>query len=271
MQSGLLKIRPQRKDNSFLHSYGATVFDTKGLPTSFSIYNGEPIPDQDALDTRFSPALPPLPFGCTGESTSFICGVEDNALYNPMFTYLNTPPGTFGVGRDIRASLESSIDTGLQNSSGNVGGKRTALFNVYGSRAIDDFDAARIAIWINQNERRAVSVGSYWYPEFESVLSNNILPIPSFNVSQATLHNYIITGWVDIGGTPYLECISWQGMKYGKEGIVYMSRSLYNALMEQPWTGAFTVTKTSGAGAIPIGYTAIIDHLVYMIRQLFHV
>jgi len=81
MQSGLLKIYPHKKDYSYLHSYGATLFDTSGLPANFSVYGGQLIPDQDAQDTRFAPALPPLPMGCTGESSTFLGNIEDTNLY----------------------------------------------------------------------------------------------------------------------------------------------------------------------------------------------
>lgn len=273
MKSGLNKIYPHRKDKSLLHSFGATTFDTQGLPANFSVYGGQLIPNQDLPDTRFSPPLPPLPMACTGESTSFICSLEDTTkLFNPQFTYIHTPPGIDGEGRDIRAALQSAIDTGLEDSNGVVGYKRLAYFNVYGAGAIDDYDACKIALWINQDEKRAVSVGSYYYSEFvENVPASGIAPTPSFNTSLASMHNWIVTGWTTINGVEYLETIPWIGMNYAANGKLYMSRAIYNGLMGQPWSGAFSITKVSSVTPVPIGYTAIIDHLIYFVRNLFGV
>lgn len=268
LKNGLNKIFPDHRDFSIVHTFGATVADTQSLPDNFSIYNGQIIPNQNLDDTRFTPTLPPQPYGCTGEAQSFGCGLEDQTLFNPKFTYDSTSPGGDG-GRDLRASLQSTIDKGLQDVTNTVGFNRAAYFNCYGSGTIDDYDAAKIGIWINQNERRFVTVGSYWYPEFENP-QNGILPTPSFNTSQASLHNWIITGWKTINGVECLEGISWQGMNYGNNGLHYVSRELYNALMAQPYTAAYTLTKSTGQG-VPIGYTAIIDHLVYFIKNLFHV
>lgn len=269
MPSGLQKIKPDRRDYSLLHTYGALAPDPKGLPESFSIYDGRPIPNQMAPDTRFTPPLPPMPMGCTGESTTFIGGLEDNALYPPDDFYFNTPPGGDG-GRDIRESLKQAKKRGYKLPDGTLGAKKGDYYNCYGKGLIDDFDAARIAIWINQGEKRSVSVGTWWY--WGSV-NNNImiqpdgtLNTPSYNTDQAGLHNWIVVGWKG----DYLICIPWAGMYYGDKGLVYMSRTIYNNLMKQPWTGAFTLAKNpSNDAPLPIGWQAIIDHLVYFLRNLW--
>lgn len=269
MKNGLAKIRPDGRDYSFLHTFGATTFDTKGLPQYFSIYDERPIPNQDESDIRFSPALPPLPFACTAESGTFAAGLEDEALYNPQDLYEATP-GNPNEGRDIRAMLQTLIDRGVEDIQGKVGNKRTAYFNCYGSGAIDDFDAARIAVWINQSEKRSVIAGTWWYPEF-SLPKDGFLATPSFNTAQATLHCHLITGFESTYKDDYLQDISWQGEEYGDNGIVYISREIYNALMAQPYTGAFTVTKVESQNTLPIGAQAYIDHLIYYVRNLFNV
>lgn len=271
IKQGLNKISPNRKDFSLLHSFGALDFDTKGLPATFSIFDGRVIPNQNELDERFSPASRPLPEGCTAETTTFIAGLEDGATYLPDAFYFATPPGTDNTGRDIRTALQTSIDIGFRSDRINPpGNKRTAYFNCYGSGKIDDYDATKIGIWINQQEKRGVSVGSWWYWGIFAK-GDGILPSPSFDISQATLHNWLVTGWVTIADVEYLECIPWCGMDSGNNGIVYISRVIFNALMGQPYTGAFTLTKVSSVTPIPIGYQAIIDHLVYFIRNLFGV
>ena len=270
MMSGLLKIKPDKRDYHFLKTFGATVFDTAGLPAQFSVYDGRIIPNQDNPDARFNPIIPPLPEGCTGESTSFICALEDTEkVFNPQFTYISTPPHETTGGRDIRDALQSTIDTGLMDSNGVIGYKRLAYFNVYGTSTISDYDAVKIALWINQNEKRAVSVGSWFYPEWVwNTKMDGIVCTPSFNTSNATMHNWIVTGWTTILGVEYLECIPWLGMNFGNNGLMYMSKDIFNALMAQPFSGAFTITKEPSNTPIPVGYQAIIDHFVYYFRNL---
>lgn len=262
IRNGLSKIAAHRKDYSLIHTFGATQFDVKGLPENFSIYDGRPIPNQNNFDDRFSPVLRPLPMGCTAETTTFIAGLEDGALYPPDDFYFATPPGTDGEGRDIRASLSTAKSRGFKLPDGTIGAKKGDYFNCYGAGKIDDFDAVRIALWINQTEKRGVSVGSYFYPQFVGV--EGIVSVPSFNTTEASLHDWLVTGWKTIEGKEYLEAITWQGQM-----LQYYSREIYNALMQQPYTGAFTLAKTPPTGAVAVGYQAIIDHLVYFIRNLF--
>ena len=270
IESGLKKITPDPSDYSLVHTYGAIADDAQGLPAQFSIYNGEVIPDQRKPDIRFTPALRPLPYGCTGESQSFIGGLQDNALYRPDDLYDNTKPFVDGEGRDMRDSLQTTIDRGYKSADGTLGNKRKRYFNCYGSGKIDDFDAARIGVWINQAERRAVTVGLWWYPEFDKT-DDGTVPLPSFNTNKASLHNVIITGWRTTNGVEEVEVISWQGMKYGKKGLCYIPRPIYNALMEQPWTASFTLTKLGPEVPVVLGAQVWIDHLVYWIRNLFRV
>lgn len=267
LQSGLTKIAPDQHDYSLLHSYGALTSDPKSLPTSFSIYDGRPIPNQNNFDDRFTPPLPPLPMGCTGEAGAFESGLQDGKLYNPKPLYEHTPPGGNG-GRDMREMLSTLINHGPQEADETFGPRRTAYFNCYGSGKISDFDAARFGLWINQNEKRGVYVGSYWYPEFENLDMSAALPIPSFNIRDASLHCHLATGWDTTYKGVYLEDLSWQGEGYGKGGIDYISPEIYNALMGQPWTGAFTITKTEGVSPLPIGAQAWIDHLIYYFRSI---
>lgn len=265
--SGLCKIAPHRKDYSLIHTFGA--FPVNGLPDQFSIYDGRIIPDQRYDDTRFEPPVRPLPMGCTGESQTFDAGIQDGAVYRPDDFYDHTPPGRDGEGRDMRASLDTAKSYGFRSDlATEPTGKRVAYFNCYGSGKIDDTDAVRIALWINQHEKRSVSVGSWWYPEFMDTKST--MPVPSFRTSEGSLHNYIITGWRTRNGEVELEVIPWLGMFWGKKGLGYMPRPIFNALMAQPWTGAFTMTKMPGETPIPVGVQAYIDHLVYFIRNLFN-
>lgn len=268
IQDGLLKIYPHTKDYSFLPTYGQIAPDPEGLPANFSIYTGQPIPDQNSLDTRFTPNLPPMPFGCTAESGTYNCNLEDSLFpYNPKDLYDNTSPGGPG-GRDIRQMLSTLCSRGPRAVDGSFGPKRTAYFNVYGSGRITDAAAARIALWINQQEKRPVIVGTWWYPEFATVDIDGALQTPSFNPSQASLHCYIVTGWrTNTKGQIELQVISWQGMTYGVNGVCWMNETLYNALLRQPFSGAFTITKNTSQTPVPIGVQAYIDHISYSLVQ----
>lgn len=262
IQGGLCKIAPHRTDYSLLHTFGAT---TEGLPFSFSIYDGSTIPNQNDFDERFAPAVRPLSMGCTAETTTFIAGIEDGAVYRPDDFYFATPPGTDGQGRDLREALKTAQTVGFTRVDGVKGFKKGDYYNCYGAGEIDDFNAARIALWINQQEKRGVSVGSWWYPEWSKTLAGGILPTPSFNTKTASLHNWLIVGWEG----DYLIAIPWLGHTYGNNGTMKIHRTLYNALMAQPYTAAFTLATTPPTGAVSIGLVAIIDHLVYFIRSLF--
>lgn len=269
IKSGLKKIRPYHRDLSLIHTlikYGATP-ELTSLPAIFSIYDGRSIPNQNQLDTRFIPAVRPLPEGCTAETITFDAGIQDGATYPPDDFYFATPPGTDNVGRDARVALQTAINRGFKLPDGTIGAKRTAYFNCYGVGKIDDFDAARIGLWINQTEKRGVLAGTWWYAEYEQVGKDGILPLPSFNTSIASLHFHLITGWKTIGLDQYLEDISWQGEDYANAGIDYISREQYNALMAQPYTGAFTETKLQGMTPVPIGMQAYVDHVVYALTQ----
>lgn len=261
MKSGLSRIEPDRRDYSLIHTFGAMAPDPKSLPSSFSIYDGRAIPNQEEPDTRFTPSLPPMPYGCTGETGAFESGIQDAVLYNPQDLYLNTPPGNQG-GRDIRKMLQTLIDRGPMKADGTFGPKRVAYFNCYGSFGIDDFDAVRIALWINQWEKRGVYIGTFWYWGDQPMVP---LPLPSFKMAEGTLHNYLCTGWND----DTLEVIPWLGEGVGDKGKFYITRPIFNALMRQPWTGAFTITQVESKTPVPVGYQAVIDHLIYFIHNLF--
>lgn len=270
IRNALNKVRPDRRDYSLLHTLGSTAPDPKGLPAKFSIYDGRTIPNQELLDTRFDPPVRPLYYGCTGEAQTFARGLKSGKTYRPDDHYDHTYPFKEDTGRDMRKSMQTGIDRGYMDERGMLGDKDTAYFNCYGSGKIDDCDAARIAIWINQNEKRSVSVGSWWYPEFNELSKRHpVVPLPSFDTSEATLHNHLVTGWDTINGVECVEDISWQGEDYANHGVCYIPRAIYNALMAQPWTGAFTAASLAGKTPVSIGIQAQIDHLIYFIFDLF--
>lgn len=289
IRQGVDKVLPDRHDYSILHTLGMVkpwykrIFEkpqpgavNAGLPDNFSIYDGRIIPDQSQFDERFVPNLPPLWFACTGETGTFDCGLQDNDLYNPKDAYDNTEPFRADTGRDMRKALKNFIDRGPRKADGTFGPKRKAYFNCYGAGDISDFEAARTALWLNQAERRGVWVATWWYRDFDDPYENGSLPMPSFDIKDASLHCYLVTGWRTTYGfngkhIVELEAIPWCGMRYGLKGLVYLDEVKYNALMVQPYTGAFTQTKLDGLTPVPVGFQAVIDHWVYYVRNLLRV
>lgn len=273
LSNGLNKILPNGKDYSVVHTFGA-ILDPKSIPNSFSIYGGQIIPNQNQPDTRFNPPVEALPFACVGETLAFDTEIKTGKLFDPYKFYMKIPPGIDGQGRDIRVGMQTLIDQGIEATDGTIV-KDAAYFNCYGTGDIDDFDAAVQGLYLNslqdQKNKRGVIVGTWWYPEFENTLSIDgkigVLPTPSFDTRTASLHCHLIVGKDSTYKDDYLEDISWQGMGYGDIGRNWISRETYNALMAQPYTGAFTIASLDGNTPVSIGVQAQIDHFVYFFRN----
>lgn len=235
IKQGLKKIRRDHRDRDLHKSFGMAT--TSSLPTDFTVDAGLWMPNQDipqaitGLDT-----IPALPYGCTDYTQVDLCADEDNKLYSPMvlenITHANQNNGT-----DIRVALEAAKQA--------LG--RTGYYSVKAQGILDWFDAIRLAIYSGQPEKRSVSIGIPWFPEFERLPAGAIMPIPIFDTAKASWHNAKVAGWKTIHGTPYLMIKSWQGPGYGDNGWCYMSRELCNALLNIRGTGAFTLTKMTSS------------------------
>lgn len=259
IRGGAKPTRPDHRDFDFHKSFGSVVPPT--FPTEYNVDAGLWMPDQNAMA---------LEFGCTGFTQGSLCEDEDGSQYDPAYIYRNTPPYDDG-GRDIRASLDFIRKSDL-HEYGSVNGftpgtRRTAYFNVRAYTPLDWFDAIRLAMYSTAQEKRAVSVGTPWFPEFESP-DHGKLPVPkSFDVSAATWHNWKICGWKTIGDQVYLIGKSWQGAQYGDNGFCYISRPLTNNLMSISGSAAFTVSKIAPAQIQLVDLT-IVQTIVSYIRRL---
>jgi hypothetical protein len=234
MKSGLQKIKSDHRDYSFHKTFGSFV-SPASLPPDLNVDAGLWCPNQN-LPQSFTgiPDIPALPFGCTDYTQTDLCIDEDGKLLDPMLLE-NVTHANANNGADIRVSLKTAISVF----------QRTAYFNVQAQAPLDWFDAIRVAMWVSQAEKRSVSIGIPWFGEFENLLSGGIMPIPVFDLKNATWHNAKIAGWKTIGGSPYLIVKSWQGPEYGDNGYCYMSRELCNALLNINGTGAFTLSKVA--------------------------
>lgn len=274
MQSGAIKVSPHTTDYSLVHSlvksFGAGAVDTNGLPQSFSIYDGREIPNQNRFDTRFLPPVPPLPMGCVAETLTFQKSLKTGKTYRPDELYKAIPPGIDGLGRDVRDGMKTTIKRGYQLADGSYGDKDLAYFNCYGAGKIDDFDAARLGLYVNQAEKRGIIMVMWWQSEYQFP-NGKFLPLVKQSIWNGSLHCPLGTGFESTYKDDYIEIIPWNGMEYALDGRVYMAREEYNAAMAMPWTGAFTITDAQGMSIVPIGLQAIVDHTTYYVRHLFGV
>lgn len=193
------------------------------FPPEYNTDAGLAIPNQNAEG---------LPYGCTDETQSELSNdLIQQARYTALGLEGVTHANQLG-GFDIRQALIATRNLGWI----------TGFFTI---EAIgqDMFDAVRDAMASGGTEKRSVSVGSKWFPEFESVNATGILPIPNLNNSNFTWHNWKVCGWKTIGDQVYLVGQSWQGPGYGDKGFHYVSRPLFNQLMAINGSVAFTATR----------------------------
>jgi len=211
------------------------------FPPSYDTDANLDMPSQDADG---------LPYGCTDETQSELANdlVQKQAT-NPWMLEQVTHANALG-GYDVRKALLAA--KGLNWITG--------FFNI---EAIgqDMFDSIRDAMLSGATEKRSVSIGSKWFPEFEQVGIDGILPLPDFNGANFTWHNYSCKGWVTLNDQVYLKMKSWQGAQYGSGGWCYMSRPLFNQLMSVPGSVAFTATK----GVLPPISTISVSYLEWLI------
>jgi len=136
-------------------------------------------------------------------------------------------------GFDIRNSLKAAMKLGWF----------TAFFNVRPVQ-LDFFDTIRLAMLSGAPEKRSVSIGTPWFPDFENPNVDGALPIPdSLKLSGVPWHNWAIIGWKMVGDQPYLVGKSWQGQSYGLNGYHYVSRAWINTIMGISGTCAFTASN----------------------------
>lgn len=236
MQNGTGPRLRKKTDYSYERTFGATF----ALPTELNLDAGLTMPDQNAIG---------MPYGCTGMTQADISGDEDGAIYDPHFTYDKTRLIENTVGQDVGCLIEDSIKStrvyGVKKPSETEqqarDHRRGQYFDV-DRQGGNYFDAFRSALYLN---KRAISVGSIWYPVWEQVTPHAILAMPTTLNLSGPWHNYAIKGWKLINGVPYLMVKSWQGAGYGDHGWAYMSREVCNAVFSVSGTQAFTYAHAS--------------------------
>lgn len=262
LQNGVHKVQKDFRDYDFIKSRRMAGFipDTAGLPENFSVDANLWQPSQNAMG---------LPYGCTGMTQADLCSNMDGVLYDPYWIYDSTFPNDRTQGRELRQVLKFVCKNPLKRYLATGEGRpRKAFFSVNSSRNIDWFDAIRIAIWVNQHEKRAVSCATPWFPEWQNVDKTGILKPPSKYKWDQMGHNWSCPGWKTIYGQPYLIVKSWQGDQYGDNGFAYMDRKMANNVFGMWNSAAFTLADDDSVATVDKN---VIDILVNFIRTLFKI
>lgn len=233
---GLQPLKPDHRDYDYHRTFGAVVPSI--FPDSFSVDPGLTMPDQNADG---------YPEGCTSYAQTDLCTDTDHIIYKPPFTYkwtLFMDNLKDGEPCDMRTSLKSTIVYGVLadgefDDRQALSHRRGAYFNVQPSP--DWFDGIRSTLISN---RRAVSVGTPWLLEWRYAPAG-VIPVSFVITGHESWHNWVICGWKQVDGVPYLIGKTWQGRRYGDNGLAYFSRETINAVMQIPGTGAFTLVKAT--------------------------
>lgn len=236
VNSGIKKIRPDHRQLSLHRTFGAVT----QFPTEYNCDAGFGAPDQNTDG---------YPEGCTGYTQSELCQDEDGVQYKPSYTYGKTlqMEGLTGAQPvELRDSLKSLQVFGAQRIDETTDAQamthsRGKYFDVFDGSGLDKFDSIRSALLINAAEKRSVSVGTPWFPEFNQTPDTGIVPVPrTYNASGMPWHNWKICGWTTINGTPYLIGKPWIG-KTGHGGFYYFSRDISNKLFSISGSAGFTI------------------------------
>lgn len=224
LKSGVHPNRYDRRDFSNERTFGSV--DPKFFPEEYNADLGISFPDQNAEG---------LSNACTAYTQSELGQDENGELFDPGFTYENTlaiagdPPGS---PCQIRDSFRETRTRGLKRKQNNSTLVRGAYFDVDrvdGSYAI----GLQNAMYQNQLNKRTVSCGTPWFPEWHFVNANGILEVPSKYVwDQNTVgHNWKACGWKTINGKQYVIIKPWTGPLWGDKGYGYLEFSIFDKVM----------------------------------------
>jgi hypothetical protein len=234
--SGVLPNRYDRRDYSYERTFGAV--DAAQLPKEYNADLAYDFPDQNKDG---------YPNGCTGYTQSETGQDEYGIPFDAAYVYRNTltlanlPPDS---PCQIRDSFKAVGLWGLQPRKGGnaLDYKRGRYFDV--DKVGDYFDGVRSALWLNRMSKRTVSVGTPWH--WPMLAANGIMKGPKKYAWPAGLvgHNYKICGWKTLGtkdwSQPYLIVKAHCGAGWGDGGYGYMSREVFNKLMNISGTFMYT-------------------------------
>lgn len=256
MKHGLQRPTLDHRDRDFLKSFKlrgvAPVF-----PDEYNTDAGLWMPDQNTVNPEF-PNTPSQPNGCTNFTQGDISADLDGKLKDPAVLEALTHANQNG-GYDIRESLLMAKRIGWI----------TGFYNIQAYAPLDYFDAIRYAAFSGYPEKRSVSIGTPWYPDWQidAVRKTSIMSMPpDLNDANLGWHNWKIGGWKTIAGESYLKCKPLEGKNVGDGGWLYFDRPTINAVMALKYTIAFTATLATPPTIAPIDMAAF-DKLYSFLRN----
>lgn len=256
IQHGTHPTDDKASDKSFRKTFGAMLVNANNIP-DFNLHFG-PVPNQNEANLDFN--IPALPYGCTDYGTCQVANNEDEALYNPGYQESLTGANAKG-GYDVRASLLTSVNVGLQKKGESVAlattHRRPNLFRIGANP--DFFTGALTALWIT---KRSVSIGTPWYPQWTDVAVGNgvartgivgLPTAPNNNPDTLPWHNWVICGKKTINGVVHLIAMPSQGFNFGDAGFLYFPAEVIDYVMTIPGTCMFTVADADPSEIQTVG------------------
>lgn len=245
IQHGLKRIYPDHRRYSFPRTFGAIA--PAQLPTEDFDYDPHlTTPDQNADGN---------PEECVVYTTKEVCQDEDQTIYTVDFLKkkMMFMTGQLSGPYQLTDGLKTAIVYGVQEPDETTDTQafqhhRGQYFQGERTNGLDFFDAIRSTLHLNRFERRSVSIGTLWMPEFENIGPDGIVPgdfAYNGNSDDYPGHNWKISGQKTINGIIYLIGKTWEGAKVGDKGFKYFPRNTINKALSIPYTGFFTVAKAS--------------------------
>jgi hypothetical protein len=242
-------------DYDFHRSFG-TVGDLPTFPPEYNTDSGLGMPDQNA-DGQ--------PYGCTNYSQASLATDLTGKRHDPEQLESLTHANQRG-GYNIRDSLDAARKLGWFGW----------YFNIQAYAPLDAFDAMRYAQLVGFPEIRSITVGTPWFPSWETAALRReaVMPMPTFQELEAIRanpnafgwHNHKLAGWKQVNGQPMFKDKSWQGTNVGDNGWLYFPRDVINVVMSLKWTVAYTptmlITPTFARISLPL-----IDYIRSFVRN----
>ena len=249
ISNGARPTRLSHKDYDFFKSHKFGSLGTPTIPDEYFADCGLTMPNQNQMDTEFTPPTPPMPFGCTDFAQADLRTDLIKEKVNPNDLEAVTKANARG-GIDIRESLDAAITLGWFKQYFNIRAKGVFDF-------LESFQLAQMT-GLAAGEARAITWGTPWFATWENaVLSGQkIMPMPSdsefADLRNLPWHNSVLDGWTTLNGVQVYRNKSLQGNQIGDKGFIYFPREVINRVMTISGTVAYTATNVGVDNPLPI-------------------
>lgn len=240
IQHGARPVRINHKDLDFLKSHRVGTTTVPQFADEFFADAGLTMPNQNAVDTEFTPPTPSMPEGCTDFGQADITTDLTKKVHNPNYLESVTHANANG-GCEMQVSLDAAVTIGWFKQ----------YFKIVASGALDYFDSFRLAqlMGVNVGENRSISLCTPWFPSWEqaAISGKSVMPSPTTaeiaSIATMPWHNSKLDGWTSIAGVLVYRDKSWQGAGIGDKGFLYFPRDVINLVMGISGTAGFTPTN----------------------------